>query len=108
MLEGVMTVLLLLLSQTLEPLRSYGHEFRNAREVPVRIGDLGMPEIGRQGEDLLLPDIGSLVIPAQEFAHRKCMTTVMKSRPPCAPLSAPTQATPNPGERLLHGCRRKL
>ena len=74
-------MLLMSLNDALESLGSQRHEFRNACQVPVRIGDLGVSEIGGQCEDLL-PDIGSFLIPALKSAHAECMAGIVDTGPP--------------------------
>ena len=48
-----------------EALRGAGEQLRDSGAVPVGVGDLGVAEIGRQGQDLVI-DIGAVLVPAQQ------------------------------------------
>jgi hypothetical protein len=37
-------------SEVLETASCNGHEFRNCRQIPIRIGDLGMADVGGESE----------------------------------------------------------
>jgi hypothetical protein len=47
----------------LESLRGDGHQLWNRGEVPIRVGDFGVAEVGREREDLAV-DIDAVLVPA--------------------------------------------
>src|SRR3974377_1072674 len=55
------------------------HEVRNRGHIPIRIGDLDVPQIGRQRWESHL-DIDTLAVPCQKAAANKAVAQIVKAR----------------------------
>jgi hypothetical protein len=65
-----------LLAETLEPSGGEGHQLGYARQVPVCVRDLCVPEVGRKGGDALL-DVYTLSVPSEETLAREGVPQVV-------------------------------
>ena len=70
----------LTLPASLEAAHRLVHQLRPGTEVPIRIADVDMAEVGRQEGQASL-GILTGAVPAQQRLHRESMTEVVKTRP---------------------------
>src|SRR5260221_146549 len=68
-----------LLPEALEPCRSDRHELRNAGEVPVRVRDLRVTEVGRERSDALI-DVGAGSVPPEKASTGERVPEVVDAR----------------------------
>src|ERR1700689_4118770 len=66
-------------SEPLEPSSRNRHQLWDPRDVPVRVGDLCVPEVGRERSDALL-DIDAVAVPAEETAAGERVTEIVDPR----------------------------
>ena len=84
------------MGEAFETLRGAGEQLGNGCAVPVGVGDLGVSDVGRQGQHLAI-DIGAVLIPAQQPSRYEGMSQIPETavleiglprRPPRARLPA--------------------
>src|SRR5690606_589227 len=78
------------IDEVLETLAHHLQEFGRAREVPVRVGDLGVAHVGRQRKHVLV-HILALLMPAQQATHRKAVAQIVDAGRTVAAASDPAQ-----------------
>src|SRR5215467_13438737 len=62
----------------LQPLGSRTQQFRSAGQIPIRVGNVSMPQIG--GQDRQAPlGIFAVAIPAQQSPDRKSVTKIVQA-----------------------------
>jgi hypothetical protein len=62
-------------AQTLEPSGGDGHQLRHSGQVPVRVRDLRVPEVCREGGNALL-DVSTLSIPSEKTLARERVAVI--------------------------------
>ena len=77
-LEGLLIVGSIEIDEVLELATGQCHQLGDCREIPVGMGDLGMPQVGRQSQHHLV-DIGVFAMPAYQAPDRKSMAIMLNS-----------------------------
>src|SRR5215831_1215807 len=103
---ALLDMLLLLSSSINKAFESFAyrvHEVRNRGHIPIGIGNLDVPQIGRQRRQRHL-DIDTVPVPCQKAAANKAVAQIVKARKLKALFFDPAQLT----AQVLKGPQRLL
>lgn len=86
----------------LKALAGYGHEIRDAGQIPVRVGHLGMADVGRKcGHGVA--DIGSVLMPTLDATADERVAQIMYSRLSVGTTSNPPEFASQPLKHPMDG-----
>lgn len=88
--------------EPLEALAGYGHEIRDAGQIPVCVGHLGMADIGRKcGHGVA--DIGSVLMPTLDATADERVAQIMYSRLSMGTTRNPPELASQPLKHPMDG-----
>jgi hypothetical protein len=86
--------------ETFKALRRDSHQFGNASDIPVCVGDLGMADVRRQGEYCPI-NVNAFVVPVDQTMTDKGVTQILKARRGVVAARFPTELLTQSGKGVF-------